>query len=73
MDVLFLLVFLEQKEAVSLLRRTKRANKGFMEELLKGNLERECLEEVCVYEEAREAFESNIQTVCIIWYTSSYN
>ncbi|XP_015679609.1 prothrombin [Protobothrops mucrosquamatus] len=55
-------VFLEQKEAVSLLRRTKRANKGFMEELLKGNLERECLEEVCVYEEAREAFESNIQT-----------
>ncbi|KAL7992318.1 hypothetical protein Chor_016574 [Crotalus horridus] len=62
MDVLFLLVFLEQKEAVSLLRRTKRANRGFMEELRKGNLERECLEEVCVYEEAYEALESIIQT-----------
>ncbi|XP_039214201.1 prothrombin-like isoform X2 [Crotalus tigris] len=55
-------VFLEQKEAVSLLRRTKRANRGFMEELRKGNLERECLEEVCVYEEAYEALESSIQT-----------
>ncbi|XP_013925931.1 PREDICTED: prothrombin [Thamnophis sirtalis] len=55
-------VFLEQKEALSLLKRTPRANKGFMEEILKGNLERECLEETCVYEEAREALESNIHT-----------
>uniref|UniRef100_A0A8C5SCI2 Prothrombin n=1 Tax=Laticauda laticaudata TaxID=8630 RepID=A0A8C5SCI2_LATLA len=55
-------VFLEQKEAFSLLRRTQRANKGFMEELHKGSLERECLEEICVYEEAREAFESDIHT-----------
>ncbi|XP_063145767.1 prothrombin isoform X1 [Candoia aspera] len=55
-------VFLEQKEALSLLRRSRRANKGFMEEILKGNLERECLEETCVYEEAHEALESDVQT-----------
>uniref|UniRef100_A0A8C6XSW2 Prothrombin n=1 Tax=Naja naja TaxID=35670 RepID=A0A8C6XSW2_NAJNA len=55
-------VFLEQKEAFSLLRRTQRANTGFMEELLKGSLERECLEETCDYEEAREVFESDIHT-----------
>uniref|UniRef100_A0A8D0G9D0 Prothrombin n=1 Tax=Sphenodon punctatus TaxID=8508 RepID=A0A8D0G9D0_SPHPU len=39
-------VFLEQQKALSLLKRSRRANKGFLEELRKGNLERECLEEV---------------------------
>ncbi|XP_048342980.1 prothrombin [Sphaerodactylus townsendi] len=52
-------VFLEQKQAFSLLKRSRRANKGFMEEVLKGNLERECLEETCNHEEAREALESD--------------
>ncbi|XP_028582560.2 prothrombin isoform X6 [Podarcis muralis] len=55
-------VFLDQKQALSLLKRSRRANKGYLEEVRKGNLERECLEEVCSYEEAREAIESNAQT-----------
>ncbi|XP_023783872.1 prothrombin isoform X2 [Cyanistes caeruleus] len=55
-------VFLEKGQALSLLRRHRRANKGFLEEMLKGNLERECLEEKCSYEEAFEALESIDQT-----------
>lgn len=56
-------VFLEKGQALSLLKRPRRANKGFLEEMLKGNLERECLEEICNYEEAFEALESTDQTV----------
>uniref|UniRef100_A0A3Q2XLC2 Coagulation factor VII n=1 Tax=Hippocampus comes TaxID=109280 RepID=A0A3Q2XLC2_HIPCM len=37
--------------------RTKRFNSGWLEELQKGDLKRECLEEKCSYEEAREVFE----------------
>uniref|UniRef100_A0A8C5UBI9 Prothrombin n=1 Tax=Malurus cyaneus samueli TaxID=2593467 RepID=A0A8C5UBI9_9PASS len=55
-------VFLEKRQALSLLKRPRRANKGFLEEMLKGNLERECLEEICNYEEAFEALESIDQT-----------
>lgn len=58
------IVFLEKQQASSLLKRLRRANKGFLEEVLKGNLERECLEEICNYEEAFEALESTDQTVC---------
>lgn len=58
-------VFLEKGQALSLLKRPRRANKGFLEEMLKGNLERECLEETCSYEEAFEALESTVQTVCM--------
>ncbi|XP_031360887.1 prothrombin isoform X1 [Lonchura striata] len=57
-----LIVFLEKGQALSLLKRHRRANKGFLEEMLKGNLERECLEETCSYEEAFEALESTDQT-----------
>lgn len=31
--------------------------------MIKGNLERECLEETCNYEEAFEALESTVDTV----------
>ncbi|XP_053131377.1 prothrombin isoform X1 [Hemicordylus capensis] len=55
-------VFLEQKQALSVLKRPRRANKKFGEEFFKGNLERECLEETCSYEEAREALESAVLT-----------
>ncbi|XP_066491690.1 prothrombin [Tiliqua scincoides] len=55
-------VFLEQKQALSLLNRPRRANKGLFEEMRRGNLERECLEEPCSYEEAREALESDLPT-----------
>ncbi|XP_062302968.1 coagulation factor VII [Osmerus eperlanus] len=53
-------VFLEREQANGLLTRSKRANSGWrnwLEELKLGNLERECLEEKCSYEEAREVFE----------------
>ncbi|XP_028914844.1 prothrombin [Ornithorhynchus anatinus] len=56
-------VFLGQQQALSLLRRSRRSNKGYLEELRKGNLERECLEELCSYEEAFEALESQDKTI----------
>ncbi|KAF6103254.1 coagulation factor II, thrombin [Phyllostomus discolor] len=55
-------VFLAPQQALSLLQRVRRANRGFMEELRKGNLERECLEEQCSREEAFEALESATAT-----------
>ncbi|XP_033867167.3 coagulation factor VII-like isoform X2 [Acipenser ruthenus] len=51
----FLDVFLQRKEASSILQRVKRENAG-LEELKLGDLERECLEEKCSYEEASEIF-----------------
>lgn len=42
-------------EASVFLHRTRRANTLF-EELRIGNLERECMEEKCSYEEAKEIF-----------------
>lgn len=56
-------MFLAPQQALSLLQRVRRANSGFLEELRKGNLERECLEEQCSYEEAFEALESSTDTV----------
>ncbi|XP_060032468.1 prothrombin [Erinaceus europaeus] len=57
-------VFLDSQQALSLLQRVRarRANSGFLEELRKGNLERECVEEQCSYEEAFEALESSTAT-----------
>ncbi|XP_077462637.1 coagulation factor VII [Stigmatopora argus] len=48
-------MFLGKPEASIFLHRTRRAN-YFWEELKQGNLERECLEEKCSYEEAKEIF-----------------
>uniref|UniRef100_A0A8C5G0L0 coagulation factor Xa n=1 Tax=Gouania willdenowi TaxID=441366 RepID=A0A8C5G0L0_GOUWI len=45
------------------LLRSKRANKFLVEEILQGNLERECYEERCNYEEAREYFEDTENTI----------
>ncbi|XP_067298439.1 coagulation factor VII [Pseudorasbora parva] len=50
-------VFVRRDGAHEVLTRLKRANSGWFEELKMGNLERECLEEKCSYEEAREVFE----------------
>ncbi|CAK6449457.1 unnamed protein product [Pipistrellus nathusii] len=55
-------VFLAPQQALSLLQRARRANSGIMEELRQGNLERECMEELCSYEEAFEALESSTAT-----------
>lgn len=56
-------VFLAPQQALSLVQRVRRANSGLMEELRQGNLERECMEEQCSYEEAFEALESPTDTV----------
>lgn len=47
-------VFLTTQTANTILQRHRRYNTGAFEELLKGNLERECIEEKCDLEEARE-------------------
>ncbi|XP_074234692.1 coagulation factor X [Camelus bactrianus] len=54
-------VFLDRDRAHTVLQRVRRAN-SFLEEMKKGNLERECVEETCNYEEAREAFEDTEKT-----------
>ncbi|XP_053311220.1 coagulation factor VII [Spea bombifrons] len=55
-------VFLQAKEAATILKtRTKRANSWF-EELKPGSLERECIEETCSYEEAKEIFKDDRRT-----------
>ncbi|XP_070849977.1 coagulation factor VIIi [Chaetodon trifascialis] len=55
-------VFVERREANAVLQRWRRANSGFLEEMQQGNLERECIEEICDYEEAREVFEDDDRT-----------
>ncbi|XP_005724252.1 vitamin K-dependent protein S [Pundamilia nyererei] len=53
--------FLSQSTASQFLSRHRRANSMF-EESKKGNLERECIEELCNKEEAREIFENQPET-----------
>uniref|UniRef100_A0A8C7YW81 Vitamin K-dependent protein S n=1 Tax=Oryzias sinensis TaxID=183150 RepID=A0A8C7YW81_9TELE len=53
--------FLSQNTASQFLRRHRRANSVF-EETKAGNLERECIEELCNKEEAREIFENQPET-----------
>uniref|UniRef100_A0A673GTL5 Growth arrest-specific 6 n=1 Tax=Sinocyclocheilus rhinocerous TaxID=307959 RepID=A0A673GTL5_9TELE len=61
--VLFLLfsVSVSPREANEFLRRHRRANQVF-EETKQGHLERECVEERCTKEEAREVFENDPET-----------
>ncbi|XP_076130610.1 transmembrane gamma-carboxyglutamic acid protein 3 [Alosa pseudoharengus] len=54
--------FLDGKDAHSLLKRFPRAN-GFLEEFRQGNIERECVEESCSFEEANEVFENKERTM----------
>ncbi|XP_018603548.2 transmembrane gamma-carboxyglutamic acid protein 1 [Scleropages formosus] len=54
-------VFLPPTTAHGLLLRRPRAN-SLLEEIKEGNIQRECREEVCSYEEAREVFENNEKT-----------
>lgn len=57
-------VFVSQKAASAVLLRQRRYNSGHLEEFLyKDNLERECKEELCTMEEAREVFEDDEKTV----------
>ncbi|GCB78104.1 hypothetical protein scyTo_0018559, partial [Scyliorhinus torazame] len=50
-----------ETEANGLLHRERRANVG-LEELKRGAIQRECQEEICSYEEAREVFEDKKRT-----------
>lgn len=57
---------MDSPEAQSFLgsrRRVPRANHWDLELFVPGNLERECYEEKCSWEEAREYFEDNTRTV----------
>ncbi|XP_063067968.1 uncharacterized protein LOC134459536 [Engraulis encrasicolus] len=54
-------VFLQSQDASEVLKRLKRANSPF-EEWRQGDMERECIEEVCNHEEAREIFEDDVKT-----------
>ncbi|XP_013856801.1 coagulation factor X, partial [Austrofundulus limnaeus] len=54
-------VFLDEQAASQVLTRRRRAN-SFFEEVKKGNYERECVEEHCNWEEAREIFENKEKT-----------
>ncbi|XP_036391610.1 prothrombin [Megalops cyprinoides] len=58
-------VFLDRKSASQVFVRAKRAN-SLMEEVRKGDLERECVEEICDHEEAREVFENHDKTA-VFW------
>ncbi|XP_043547175.1 growth arrest-specific protein 6-like [Chiloscyllium plagiosum] len=53
--------FVSRRDASSFLHRVKRANHVF-EETRQGHLERECVEEFCSREEAREVFENDPET-----------
>ncbi|XP_029112439.1 coagulation factor X [Scleropages formosus] len=54
-------VFLQSQDASQVLNRRRRANSPF-EEFRSGNMERECVEERCDREEAREIFENEEKT-----------
>ncbi|NWI13445.1 FA7 factor, partial [Crypturellus soui] len=57
-------VFLKQEDATSVLQRQRRAN-SFFEEIKLGSLERECMEENCSFEEAREIYHDDERTVIL--------
>ncbi|XP_017717274.1 PREDICTED: vitamin K-dependent protein Z isoform X3 [Rhinopithecus bieti] len=56
-------VLLPASKANDVLVRWKRAGSYLLEELFEGNLEKECYEEICAYEEAREVFENEVVTL----------
>lgn len=64
------LVFLDTDQAHDILIRTRRYNSGWLEEVQAGDLKRECLEEKCTYEEAREVFEHTEITVRAVLFFS---
>ncbi|NXG07770.1 PROZ protein, partial [Sakesphorus luctuosus] len=52
-------VFISAADANNVMKRQRRASSHLLEEVLQGSLERECLEERCTHEEAREVFEND--------------
>ncbi|KAM4634586.1 transmembrane gamma-carboxyglutamic acid protein 2 [Polymixia lowei] len=66
-------VFLGEKSAASFLTRSLLYNSWDFEVVVPDNLERECMEEMCSYEEAREVFEDDTKAASF-WasYVSSH-
>uniref|UniRef100_A0A8C4NKP6 Gla domain-containing protein n=1 Tax=Eptatretus burgeri TaxID=7764 RepID=A0A8C4NKP6_EPTBU len=58
------IILLQREQASSFLSRSRRANSflNLLEESWEGNLENECIEEDCDWEEAREIFENKPET-----------
>lgn len=56
-------MLLRAREAAQFLRPRQRRAYQVFEEAKQGHLERECVEEVCSKEEAREVFENDLETV----------
>lgn len=54
-------VVLDEQSAASFLSRHLLRNSFDFELLVQGNLDRECIQEICSYEEAREIFEDDLQ------------
>uniref|UniRef100_A0A8C4JBX5 Protein Z, vitamin K dependent plasma glycoprotein n=1 Tax=Dromaius novaehollandiae TaxID=8790 RepID=A0A8C4JBX5_DRONO len=52
-------VFISADDANKVIKRHRRASFLLLEEVLQGSLERECFEERCTQEEAREVFEND--------------
>uniref|UniRef100_A0A665WR23 Coagulation factor IX n=1 Tax=Echeneis naucrates TaxID=173247 RepID=A0A665WR23_ECHNA len=61
--LLFSAVHMGSGGIIELFIRHKRDNTGLFEEFLQGDLKRECIEEVCDLEEARETFENDEKTM----------
>uniref|UniRef100_A0A8C9YTZ8 Proline rich Gla (G-carboxyglutamic acid) 2 n=1 Tax=Sander lucioperca TaxID=283035 RepID=A0A8C9YTZ8_SANLU len=59
-------VLVDEQSASSFLSRSLLYNHWDFELVVPGNLERECLEEKCSYEEAREVFEDDAKTVMLL-------
>lgn len=59
------LVLVNEESASSFLSRSLLYNSWDFELVVPDSLERECIEELCTYEEAREVFEDNTKTVTV--------
>lgn len=62
-------MLVDDKSATSFLSRSLLYNSWDFELVVRDNLERECVEEMCSYEEAREVFEDDYQTVMLLAFT----
>uniref|UniRef100_A0A8C4VAG9 Protein Z, vitamin K dependent plasma glycoprotein n=1 Tax=Falco tinnunculus TaxID=100819 RepID=A0A8C4VAG9_FALTI len=60
-------VFISANDANNIIKRQRRASSLLLEEVLQGSLERECLEERCTHEEAREVFENDEMLVSTLF------
>lgn len=60
------LVLVDEESASSFLSRSLLYNSWDFEVVAPDNLERECKEELCNYEEAREVFEDDAKTVTLL-------